>query len=116
MHYLARRQAKSVPSVRAQDAVARRRTDTSLWRTKPHSVVALHSTDALGSPIMAGTLDRELVHKINNLIAVIYTQVAVGKSAGTFEEALRSMEIIERAAKETEKVVAQTRETAAGGE
>lgn len=62
---------------------------------------------------MAASTDRELVHKVNNLISVIYTQVAVGKSSGTFEEALKSMEIIERAAKETEKVVSQVREKAA---
>ena len=62
---------------------------------------------------MAASTDRELVHKVNNLISVIYTQVAVGKSAGTFEEALKSMEIIERAAKETEKLVSETREKAA---
>ncbi len=54
---------------------------------------------------MAGTTDRKLVHKVNNLITVIYTQVAVGKSAGTYEEAMKALEIIERAAQETEKVV-----------
>ena len=64
---------------------------------------------------MAGSLDRELVHKINNLIAVIYTQVAVGKSAGTYEGAMKSMEIIERAAQETEKVVARAQEQASEG-
>lgn len=62
---------------------------------------------------MTGTTNRELIHKINNLITVIYTQVALGKSAGTYEEALKSMEIIERAAQETEKVVARAREQAA---
>jgi len=60
-------------------------------------------------------MNRELVHKVNNLLTVIYTQVAVGKSAGTFEEALKSMEIIERAAQETEKAVARAREKEAEG-
>ena len=77
--------------------------------------MVLHNSDPLASPIMAGSLDRELVHKINNLIAVIYTQVAVGKNAGTYEGALKSMEIIERAAQETEQVVARAREQAGGG-
>ncbi len=54
---------------------------------------------------MAGTTDRDLVHKVNNLIAVIYTQAAVGKSAGTHADAVKALEIIERAAQETEKLV-----------
>ena len=61
---------------------------------------------------MAGTTDRNLVHKVNNLIAVIYTQVAVGKSAATHDGAVQALEIIERAAQETEKVVHAAR----GGE
>lgn len=77
--------------------------------------MVLHNSDPLASLIMAGSLDRELVHKINNLIAVIYTQVAVGKNAGTYEGALKSMEIIERAAQETEQVVARAREQASEG-
>ena len=77
--------------------------------------MVVHNSDPLASSIMAGSLDRELVHKINNLIAVIYTQVAVGKNAGTYEGALQSMEIIERAAQETEQVVARAREQASEG-
>ena len=54
---------------------------------------------------MSGTTDRELVHKVNNLIAVVYTQVAVAKAGGSREEAVKALEVIERAAQETEKVV-----------
>jgi len=75
--------------------------------------VALNTSDPLGSVIMAGMTNRELVHKVNNLIAVIYTQAAIGKGAGTHEEAVKALEIIERAAQETEKVVARAREQAA---
>ena len=54
---------------------------------------------------MAGTTDRNLVHKVNNLIAVIYTQVAVAKSAATHDGAMQALQIIERAAQETDQVV-----------
>jgi len=104
-----------MPVARPQHAVAPRKTYTSLCPGKQHCVVALHSSHPLASSIMAGTTDRELIHKINNLIAVVYTQVALGKSAGTYEEALKSMEIIERAAQETERVVVRAREQAAEG-
>ena len=59
---------------------------------------------------MSGTTDRELVHKVNNLIAVVYTQVAVAKAGGSREEAVTALDVIERAAQETEKVVRRARE------
>ena len=58
---------------------------------------------ALASSAMAPN-DRELIHKVNNLIAVVYTQVAVGKATGTFEDAAEALDIIERAAQETAEV------------
>ncbi|MHC4812340.1 MAG: hypothetical protein ACYTFN_04515 [Planctomycetota bacterium] len=72
----------------------------------------MNSSDPLVSAIMAGMTNRELVHKVNNLIAVIYTQTAIGKGAETYEEAVKALEIIERAAQEMEKMTARAREQA----
>ncbi len=52
---------------------------------------------------------RELVHKVNNLIGVIYTQAAVARADRSVEGMLRVIELIETAAKETAEVVQRTR-------
>lgn len=52
---------------------------------------------------------RELIHKVNNLLAVIHTQVAVAKVAGTPEAAREALAQIERAATTTGEVVKRAR-------
>jgi len=50
---------------------------------------------------MSEAAQRELVHKVNNLLSVIYTQVEVGRSQGTLETAMAALEQIQRTAEAT---------------
>ncbi|MCA8943399.1 MAG: hypothetical protein KDB80_12620 [Planctomycetes bacterium] len=52
---------------------------------------------------------RELVHKVNNLIGVVYTQAAVARTSSDPEAARKAVEMIESAAKDTADVVKQCR-------
>ncbi len=52
----------------------------------------------------------ELVHKVNNLLAVVHTQVSVSRTVATAEAARDALEIIERCAKETGEAVRRYRE------
>jgi hypothetical protein len=48
-----------------------------------------------------GDPHRDLIHKVNNLLSVIYTQVEVGRASSSHQEALEAMEHIQRAAEST---------------
>ena len=50
---------------------------------------------------MSEEAQRELVHKVNNLLSVIYTQVEVGRSQGTLEAAMSALSQIQRTAEAT---------------
>jgi len=52
---------------------------------------------------------RQLIHGVNNLLAVIYSQVAVARAEGTPDAAHQALEFIEQAAQKTEQVVRQLR-------
>lgn len=52
---------------------------------------------------------RELVHKVNNLIGIVYTQTAVARASDEREPALRALELIETAAQETAEIVQRCR-------
>lgn len=52
---------------------------------------------------------RALIHQINNLLGVIYTQAAVARVEGSAEKALEALDLIERAALETGEVVKRAR-------
>ena len=54
--------------------------------------------------------ERELIHQVNNLLGVIYTQVAVVRATGSMESAQRALELIERAARDTGVVVERSRQ------
>ncbi len=56
----------------------------------------------------------ELIHKVNNLLAVIHTQVGVSRAAESFEVARDALEMIDRCAEETGKTVRRVREAADG--
>lgn len=50
---------------------------------------------------MSGHATKELIHKVNNLISVIYTQCEVGGSRESIEEARVAFGLIQRAAEAT---------------
>ncbi len=56
---------------------------------------------------MASSSSRELIHKVNNFLAVVYTQVAVGKAGGSLEAAHQALDYIQRAAEDAAVVVKQ---------
>jgi hypothetical protein len=53
--------------------------------------------------------ERELVHQINNLLGVIATQAAVARVEPGEASARRALDLIERAAADTEAVVRRCR-------
>ncbi len=59
---------------------------------------------------MTTDMTSELIHKVNNLLAVIHTQVGLSRSAASYEIARDALEIIERCAKETGETVRRARE------
>lgn len=63
---------------------------------------------------MSGSARAELIHKVNNLLSVIYTQVEVGRSQATADGALAALEEIQRAAEATVPFV--RRAAAEGGD
>jgi hypothetical protein len=65
---------------------------------------------------MSGRAQRELIHKVNNLLSVIYTQVEVGRAAETREAALTALERILRVAQATVPFVRAGRAELDGGE
>lgn len=58
---------------------------------------------------------RDLVHQINNLLAVIYSQVGAARAARTEAAALTALELIQQAAERTAERVHQLRDRSAGG-
>lgn len=52
---------------------------------------------------------REIVHKFNNLLGVIYTQAAVARSEDSVEGLRGIIEVIESAAKQAAEVVQRAR-------
>jgi len=52
---------------------------------------------------------REVIHKVNNLLTVIYTQAAVARAAGTLAAHERALASIESSAQATTEVLAAAR-------
>lgn len=50
---------------------------------------------------MADPVQRELIHKVNNLLTVIYTQVALGRASEHYQGAVDALEQIQRTAEAT---------------
>lgn len=58
---------------------------------------------------MADPAQRDLIHKVNNLLTVIYTQVEVGRSQDSRDAALQALEQIQKAAEATVPFVRDAR-------
>ena len=54
---------------------------------------------------MAESSVPELIHKVNNLLAVIYAQTAAARSAGTLDAFAAALASIEKTAESTRAVV-----------
>lgn len=63
---------------------------------------------------MDETVARDVIHKVNNLLAVIHTQVAMARAAGTLDGHVRALASIEATALSTRDVLRKAREAAGG--